>query len=36
MDIVLYALTAILYGGLSVAAWRAHRQDAGSPLIASV
>ncbi|KDB10347.1 cytochrome c assembly protein [Burkholderia sp. lig30] len=36
MDIVLYALTAILYGGLSVAAWRAHRQGAGSPLVASV
>jgi ABC-type uncharacterized transport system permease subunit len=25
MDIVLYALTALLYGGLTVAAWRAYR-----------
>jgi len=28
MDIVLYALTALLYGGLAVAGWRAHRNTA--------
>ncbi|ABX16476.1 cytochrome C assembly family protein [Burkholderia multivorans] len=36
MDIVLYALTAFLYGGLAVAGWRTHRQGAASPLVASV
>ncbi|MDC6132249.1 cytochrome C assembly family protein [Burkholderia gladioli] len=36
MDIVLYALTALLYGGLSVAGWRAHRSDLAQPLVASV
>jgi ABC-type uncharacterized transport system permease subunit len=35
MDIVLYALTAFLYGGLAVAGWRAHRQDGVTPLVAS-
>ena len=35
MDIVLYALTAFLYGGLAVAGWRTHRQGA-TPLVASV
>ncbi len=35
MDIVLYALTAFLYGGLAVAGWRAHRLDGGSPLVAN-
>ena len=33
MDIVLYALTAFLYGGLAVAGWRTHRQGA-TPLVA--
>ncbi|CAH2770043.1 MAG: Inner membrane protein YpjD [uncultured Caballeronia sp.] len=28
MDIVLYALTALLYGGLAIAGWRAHRNTA--------
>jgi ABC-type uncharacterized transport system permease subunit len=32
MDIVLYALTALLYGGLAVAGWRAHRH-AGAQLM---
>ncbi|EGD05258.1 cytochrome c assembly protein, partial [Burkholderia sp. TJI49] len=32
MDIVLYALTAFLYGGLAVAGWRTHRQGATPPL----
>ncbi|WP_153101404.1 cytochrome C assembly family protein [Paraburkholderia hayleyella] len=27
MDIVLYALTALLYGGLALSGWYAHRQD---------
>jgi ABC-type uncharacterized transport system permease subunit len=36
MDIVLYALTALLYGGLAVAGWRAHRQAAAAPLLESV
>ncbi|PCE28352.1 ABC transporter permease [Paraburkholderia acidicola] len=36
MDIVLYALTALLYGGLAVAGWRAHRQTAAQPLLESV
>jgi ABC-type uncharacterized transport system permease subunit len=36
MDIVLYALTALLYGGLAVAGWRAHRQAATAPMFESV
>jgi ABC-type uncharacterized transport system permease subunit len=36
MDIVLYALTALLYGGLAVAGWRAHRSGLVQPLAASV
>jgi ABC-type uncharacterized transport system permease subunit len=36
MDIVLYALTALLYGGLAVAGWRAHRQAAAQPMLESV
>ncbi|WP_109483607.1 cytochrome c biogenesis protein CcsA [Paraburkholderia sp. C35] len=36
MDIVLYALTALLYGGLAVAGWRAHRQAASQPMLESV
>ncbi|MGH8782791.1 cytochrome C assembly family protein [Paraburkholderia sp.] len=36
MDIVLYALTALLYGGLAVAGWRTHRQTATRPLLESV
>ncbi|MBC8749723.1 MULTISPECIES: cytochrome C assembly family protein [Paraburkholderia] len=36
MDIVLYALTALLYGGLSVAGWRSHRHAAVRPLLESV
>ncbi|MCS6503179.1 inner membrane protein YpjD, partial [Burkholderia thailandensis] len=36
MDIVLYALTALLYGGLAVAGWRARRVGAARPLVASV
>ncbi len=36
MDIVLYALTALLYGGLAVAGWRAHRSGLAQPLVASV
>ncbi|WP_118182239.1 cytochrome C assembly family protein [Paraburkholderia phosphatilytica] len=36
MDIVLYALTAILYGGLAVVGWRAHRQTAVRPVLESV
>ncbi|SIT42118.1 ABC-type uncharacterized transport system, permease component [Paraburkholderia piptadeniae] len=36
MDIVLYALTALLYGGLAVAGWRAHRQTAVRPMLESV
>ncbi|SEJ71164.1 cytochrome C assembly family protein [Paraburkholderia diazotrophica] len=36
MDIVLYALTALLYGGLAVAGWRAHRQAAERPMLESV
>ncbi|MGA7779965.1 MAG: inner membrane protein YpjD, partial [Paraburkholderia sp.] len=31
MDIVLYALTALLYGGLAVAGWRSHRHTALAP-----
>src|ERR1700761_2534767 len=33
MDIVLYALTALLYGGLAVAGWRSHRQAALEPVL---
>src|ERR1700729_4337967 len=36
MDIVLYALTALLYGGLAVAGWRSHRQTALRPVFESV
>jgi ABC-type uncharacterized transport system permease subunit len=36
MDIVLYALTALLYGGLAVAGWRAHRHTALGPALAGV
>ncbi|MDN7672798.1 cytochrome c biogenesis protein CcsA [Burkholderia oklahomensis] len=36
MDIVLYALTALLYGGLAVASWRTRRAGAARPLVASV
>jgi ABC-type uncharacterized transport system permease subunit len=36
MDIVLYALTALLYGGLAVAGWRAHRHTAVEPALAGV
>ncbi|MFT4069994.1 inner membrane protein YpjD [Paraburkholderia sp.] len=36
MDIVLYALTALLYGGLAVAGWRSHRHAAARPLLGSV
>jgi len=36
MDIVLYALTALLYGGLAVAGWRAHRHAAVRPVFESV
>lgn len=36
MDIVLYALTALLYGGLAVAGWRSHRQSAVRPMLESV
>jgi ABC-type uncharacterized transport system permease subunit len=36
MDIVLYALTALLYGGLAVAGWRAHRNTAVRPALESV
>ncbi|ONA85801.1 cytochrome C assembly family protein [Burkholderia pseudomallei] len=36
MDIVLYALTVLLYGGLAVAGWRARRVGAARPLVASV
>ncbi|WP_244847264.1 inner membrane protein YpjD [Caballeronia sp. SL2Y3] len=36
MDIVLYALTAFLYGGLAVAGWRAHRHTAVEPVLAGV
>ncbi len=35
MDIVLYALTVLLYGGLAVAGWRARRVGAARPLVAS-
>jgi ABC-type uncharacterized transport system permease subunit len=36
MDIVLYALTALLYGGLAVAGWRSHRHAAARPMLESV
>jgi ABC-type uncharacterized transport system permease subunit len=36
MDIVLYAFTALLYGGLAVAGWRSHRHAAVRPLLESV
>ncbi|MEX3581922.1 MAG: cytochrome c biogenesis protein CcsA [Burkholderia sp.] len=36
MDILLHAFTALLYGGLSVAGWRAHRSGLAQPLVASV
>jgi ABC-type uncharacterized transport system permease subunit len=36
MDIVLYALTALLYGGLAVAGWRAHRHTAAEPALAGM
>ncbi|MDR5751687.1 MULTISPECIES: cytochrome c biogenesis protein CcsA [unclassified Caballeronia] len=36
MDIVLYALTALLYGGLAVAGWRAHRHTAVEPVLAGI
>lgn len=36
MDIVLYALTALLYGGLAVAGWRAHRQGGTEAVLSSV
>src|SRR3569623_284933 len=36
MDIVLYALTALLYGGLAVAGWRSHRHAGSRPMLESV
>ncbi|CDY74489.1 FIG001154: CcsA-related protein [Caballeronia glathei] len=36
MDIVLYALTALLYGGLAVAGWRAHRHTVVEPALAGM
>ncbi|SMG57324.1 cytochrome C assembly family protein [Paraburkholderia susongensis] len=36
MDIVLYALTALLYGSLAVAGWRSHRHTAVRPMLESV
>ena len=36
MDIVLYALTALLYGGLAVAGWRAHRVEGPASMLSSV
>lgn len=36
MDIVLYALTALLYGGLAVAGWRAHRVEGAASMLSSV
>ena len=36
MDIVLYALTVLLYGGLAVAGWRSHRQAAVGPALAGI
>ncbi|XUW88046.1 cytochrome c biogenesis protein CcsA [Burkholderia sp. M6-3] len=36
MDIVLYALTALLYGGLAIAGWRSHRHAGSRPVLESV
>jgi ABC-type uncharacterized transport system permease subunit len=36
MDIVLYALTALLYGGLAVAGWRSHRHAGSRPVLESI
>jgi ABC-type uncharacterized transport system permease subunit len=36
MDIVLYALTALLYGGLALAGWRVHRTEGGPSMLSSV
>jgi ABC-type uncharacterized transport system permease subunit len=36
MDIVLYALTALLYGGLALAGWRAHRFESAPSMLSSV
>ena len=36
MDIVLYALTALLYGGLAVVGWRAHRVEGAPSMLSSV
>jgi ABC-type uncharacterized transport system permease subunit len=36
MDIVLYALTVLLYGGLAVAGWRAHRDLAPAAALAGM
>jgi ABC-type uncharacterized transport system permease subunit len=36
MDIVLYALTALLYGGLAVAGWRSHRHAGSRSMLESV
>ena len=36
MDIVLYALTVLLYGGLCAADWRALRRASAAPLFGSV
>lgn len=36
MDIVLYALTALLYGGLAFAGWRAHRFESAPSMLSSV
>ncbi|MEX3821194.1 inner membrane protein YpjD, partial [Paraburkholderia sp. BR14262] len=36
MDIVLYALTVLLYGGLCAADWRALRRAGTAPLLGSV
>ncbi|CAB3705488.1 Cytochrome c biogenesis protein CcsA [Paraburkholderia phenoliruptrix] len=36
MDIVLYALTALLYGGLAVAGWRSHRHAGSRPMLESM
>ncbi|CAH2801091.1 MAG: Inner membrane protein YpjD [uncultured Paraburkholderia sp.] len=36
MDIVLYAFTALLYGGLAVAGWRSHRHATVRPMLESV
>lgn len=36
MDIVLYALTALLYGGLAVVGWRVHRLEGAPSMLSSV